>query len=63
MTIQQFADQLKHEEGVAPIVQISQALRKCTLDQIWAAVVEEDSGWIPWGVASTPGTLSNGLAR
>ena len=50
MTIQQFADQLKHEECVAPLLQSLQALRKCSLDQVWAAV-EEGSDWIPWGVA------------
>ena len=53
MTIQQFADQLKQKEGVAPLLQNLQAMRKCSLDQVWAAV-EKDGGWIPWGVAPTP---------
>ncbi len=61
MTIQQFAAQLKQEEGAAPLLQSLQALRKCSLDQVWAAV-EENDGWIPWGVAATPET-SNALAK
>jgi hypothetical protein len=50
MTIQQFADQLRNEECVAPLLQSLQALRKCSPTQVWDAI-EDDSDWIPWGVA------------
>jgi hypothetical protein len=53
MTIQQFAEQLKQKEGTAPLLQNLQAMRKFSLDQVWAAV-EGSDGWIPWGVVPTP---------
>jgi hypothetical protein len=48
MVIQQFARQLKQEDGLSPLLQSLQALRKLSPGQILNEMPED--GWIPWGI-------------
>ena len=47
MKIHEFADQLKKTDGLSPLLQALQALRRCSLDQLQA---DDDPvpGWNPW---------------
>lgn len=46
MTIQEFANQMKRKNGLSPLLQAFEALRRCNLGQLQAT--EAGAGWNPW---------------
>lgn len=60
MTIQQFAEQLKQEDGASPLLRAVQALRTLSLDQI-SSSVQGMYGWFPWNILPTQESVSHRL--